>query len=206
MIDINPQLQSKVFDSLLLHMKEERKAPAPRLSGTPASRSPAPRGKVVRGKTPAGKTAGKTVSAKPAVSPKPALSGKASPEKGVTLSSAISSPQWDRLAADLNRLGLNKTTADALVSWATSQAEQSRQSPVKIRVLHPMEREFISVEAYDYLLELYRLGLIGPPQLENLIENCAFLTSLPATREQIGKMALRAFSENLELQGLGSSH
>ena len=114
--------------------------------------------------------------------------------------------QWDSLAADLHRLGLNKTMADALVSWAASQAEQSRQSPVKIRVLHPMEREFISVEAYDYLLELYRLGLIGPPQLENLIENCAFLTSLPATREQIGKMALRAFSESLELQGLGSSH
>jgi len=43
--------------------------------------------------------------------------------------------------------------------------------------------------------------LIGPPQLEQLIENCAFLTSLPATREQIGKMALRAFSENLEIQG-----
>jgi hypothetical protein len=53
---------------------------------------------------------------------------------------------------------------------------------------------------------LYRLGLIGPPQLEQLIENCAFLTSLPATRDQIGKMALRAFAENLEMQGLGSSH
>ena len=76
----------------------------------------------------------------------------------------------------------------------------------EIRVLHPMEREFISIEAYDYLLELYRLGLIGPPQLEILIENCAFLTSLPATRAQISKMALRAFTENLELQGLGSSH
>ena len=122
---------------------------------------------------------------------------------GPALGKALASPQWDSLAADLHRLGLNKTTADALVSWATSQAEQSRQSPVKIRVLHPMEREFISVEAYDYLLELYRLGLIGPPQLENLIENCAFLTSLPATREQIGKMALRAFTENLEIQGLG---
>ncbi|MEO6095740.1 MAG: DUF494 family protein [Fibrobacteria bacterium] len=166
MIDINPQLQSKIFDSLLLHMKEERKAPA-----------------MVRGAAPRNK---------------PARAAAASP--------SASSPQWNSLAADLNRLGLNKTTADVLVSWASSQAEQSRHSPVKIRVLHPMEREFISVEAYDYLLELYRLGLIGPPQLENLIENCAFLTSLPATRAQIGKMALRAFTEHLELQGLGSSH
>ncbi|HKP97650.1 MAG TPA: DUF494 family protein [Fibrobacteria bacterium] len=185
MIDINPQLQSKIFDALLLHMKAERKGE--RFPGPPA-----PRGKPARGKVAAGKPgAGKAGAGKPAAEKSPAVAA---------------SPLWDSLAADLDRLGLHKTTADALVSWAASQAEQSRQSPVKIRVLHPMEREFISVEAYDYLLELYRLGLIGPPQLEQLIENCAFLTSLPATRVQIGKMALRAFSENLEMQGLGSSH
>ena len=183
MIDINPQLQSKIFDSLLLHMKAERKSP---VMEAPA----APKGKATRSKTVSGRTP----------------SGRNTEVKTPAPGKALASPQWDRLAADLHRLGLNKTTADALVSWATSQAEQSRQSPVKIRVLHPMEREFISVEAYDYLLELYRLGLIGPPQLENLIENCAFLTSLPATREQIGKMALRAFTESLEVQGLGSSH
>jgi hypothetical protein len=159
MIDINPQLQSKIFDSLLLHMKAERKG-----------------GRYAPDALPGSGHAGEL------------------------------STQWHALAEDLRKLGLNKTTADALVSWVTAQAEQSRTSPVKIRVLHPMEREFISVEAYDYLLELYRLGLIGPPQLEMLIENCAFLTSLPATRAQIAKMALRSFTENLEMQGLGSSH
>ncbi|MDB5103594.1 MAG: hypothetical protein JWP91_1283 [Fibrobacteres bacterium] len=176
MIDINPQLQSKIFDSLLLHMKAERNAP-----------------RFVKSAASSGK-------------PKPARNKAQAHRPGTRPAPMDLSPQWDILAADLHRLGLNKTTADALVSWASSQAEQSRQSPVKIRVLHPMEREFISVEAYDYLLELYRLGLIGPPQLENLIENCAFLTSLPATRDQIGKMALRAFTEYLEIQGLGSSH
>jgi hypothetical protein len=150
--DFNPQVQSKIFDSLLLHMKAERRlAPAPAAAG-----------------------------------------GRAAP--------------WDGLAADLRKLGLTKTQSDALVSWATSQAEQSRATPAKIRILHPMEREFISVDAYDYLLELYRLGLIGPPQLEMLIENCAFLLSLPATRDQVSKMAVRAFTELLEMQGLGSSH
>jgi hypothetical protein len=151
--DLNPQLQSQIFASLVLHMQAERRS-AP--------------------------------SARAAVGSRPA--------------------PWDALAEDLRKLGLSKTWADSLVSWAMSQAEQSRTSPAKIRILHPMEREFISVDAYDYLLELYRLGLIGPPQLEMLIENCAFLTSLPATREQVAKMALRAFAENLEMQGLGSSH
>ncbi|MEO7426248.1 MAG: hypothetical protein ABI036_13755 [Fibrobacteria bacterium] len=182
MIDINPQLQSKIFDSLLLHMKAEREADA-----FPLPQARSPRGKPARDK--------------------PASRDKSPSEKtGKATTPQTGSPQWDRLAADLRLLGLHKTMADALVSWAAAQAAQSRQTPVKIRVLHPMEREFISVDAYDYLLELYRLGLVGPPQLEQLIENCAFLTSLPASRAQIGKMALRAFSENLEIQGLGSSH
>ncbi len=196
MIDINPQLQSQIFDSLLLHMKAERKDGGfPRPS---AARSKTQRGRIQRDKTAGGKIADDKVAGIVRTG------GNTGPAK--VPDPLVSSPQWDRLAADLRRLGLHKTTADAVVSWAAAQAELSRQTPVKIRVLHPMEREFISVDAYDYLLELYRLGLIGPPQLEQLIENCAFLTSLPATRAQIGKMALRAFSENLELQGLGSSH
>ncbi len=148
MLEINPQLKSQIFDSLLSHMKAGR--------------------------------AGSLTS--------------------------ISAATWSKLASDLRRIGLSKTSADALISWANTQVEQSRQMPVKIRVLHPMEREFISVEAYDYLLDLYRLGLIGPPQFEMLIENCAFLTSLPASREQIQKLALRSFSESLEAQGFGVSH
>ena len=185
MIDINPQLQSKIFDSLLLHMKAER-------AGDAYPRPDAPAPKPAQGKA-------------PRVRNPRERSGADRPVSG-SASAPAPSPEWNRLAADLHRLGLHKTMADALVSWAAAQAEQSRQTPVKIRVLHAMEREFISVDAYDYLLELYRLGLIGPPQLEQLIENCAFLTSLPATRAQIGKMALRAFSENLEVQGLGASH
>jgi hypothetical protein len=69
-----------------------------------------------------------------------------------------------------------------------------------------MEREFISVEAYDYVLELYRLGLMDPNSMEILLENCAYLTTLPANKEQVQKMALRSFTEALEGAGLGSSH
>jgi hypothetical protein len=166
-LDLNPQLQSKVFDSLLFHMKAERRDAHPARKGRPAKGGQA--------------------------------RGRGAPQGG-------KAPAWESLADDLRRLGLDKNTADALVSWANAQAEQSRQSPVKIRMLHPMEREFVSVEAYDYLLELYRLGLLDPNSLENLLENCAFLTSLPASKEQVQKMALRSFTEALESAGLGSSH
>jgi hypothetical protein len=92
------------------------------------------------------------------------------------------------------------------VSWADSQAEQSRQSPLRVRVLHPMEREFISVAAYDYLLERYRLGLLGSLQVERFSVGCAYLVTLPASRDQVQKMVLRFFSESVDSQGLGTSH
>lgn len=173
MLELNPQLQSMVFDSLLVHMQAERKALHPAKSG-----------RTVRGK-----------SHKPGKDKAASLIGRSG-----------RSPAWESLALDLRRLGLDKTTADALVSWANSQAEQSRHTPVKIRVLHPMEREFISVEAYDYILELYRLGLMDSNSMETLLENCAFLTSLPASKVQVQKMALRSFTEALDSAGLGQSH
>ncbi len=176
MLELNPKLQGKVLDSLLLHMQAERKAPRASKGGRTA------RGKAQRPQKP--QRPGKE---------------KSAPASGIA-------PAWEDLAADLRKLGLDKHTADALVSWATSQAEQSRQMPVKIRVLHPMEREFISVQAYDYLLELYRLGLMDAGSLENLLENCAYLTSLPASKEQVQKMALRCFTEALGNAGLGQSH
>jgi hypothetical protein len=158
MFEMSPQLQSQVFDSVLLHMRAE-------------------------------------------------LGRAARPHKGGGREAAPTAASgWKNLAMELRGLGVQKTAADALVTWANAQAEQSRRSPVKIRILHPMEREFISVPAYDYLLELYRLGLLAPMQLETLIENCAFLTTLPAGKEQIQKMVLRAFSEQIDSQGLGISH
>jgi hypothetical protein len=184
MLELNPQLQSKVFDSLLLHMRAERQeataADAPPARGS-GDRVPGAR----QGRAPKGRTA---------KAGRPRADGESR------------HPAWEGLASDLRRLGLDKNTADGLVSWASAQAEQSRQSPVKIRMLHPMEREFISVDAYDYLLELYRLGLLDPGSMETLLENCAFVTSLPASKEQVQKMALRSFSEALEAAGLGQSH
>jgi hypothetical protein len=182
MLELNPQLQSKVFDSLLLHMRAERKD-APSSPGAGESQSVNRPGRTAKGRA-----------------AKSAKSGKA------RAGGELGNPAWERLADDLRRLGLDKNMADGLVSWASAQAEQSRQSPVKIRMLHPMEREFISVEAYDYLLELYRLGLMDPNSMETLLENCAYLTSLPATKAQVQKMALRSFSEALDVAGLGQSH
>lgn len=111
---------------------------------------------------------------------------------------------WSGLADDLQKLGVDKQTCDALVSWASSRPEVP--SPLRIRVLHPMERELLTTEAFNDLLELYRLGLLLPQQVENVIENCAYLPSLPAPKEQVRKLALRVFSEQFLNMGFGASH
>lgn len=113
---------------------------------------------------------------------------------------------WTALAGDLKRLGMEKTTRDGLLGWAEFQASQWGKTPLRVRVLHPMEREMLTVEGYDRLLELYRLGLLGGPDLEQVLEQCANLTRLPATPDQIQALVHRVLSENIAAQGFGLSH
>jgi hypothetical protein len=113
-------------------------------------------------------------------------------------------PEWQPLADDLHRIGLEKSVSDAWVSWASSR--ETHFTPVRIRLLHPMEKELISLEAFNDLLELIRLGVLNSLQLENVIENCAYLSSLPAGKEQVRILTLRVFADQFQSQGYGPSH
>ena len=112
--------------------------------------------------------------------------------------------EWQPLADDLHRLGLEKSLSDAWVSWASSR--EAPKGALRIRLLHPMERELITLEAFNDLLELIRLGVLNPLQLENVIDNCTYLPSLPAGKEQVRKLALRVFADQFQSQGYGPSH
>lgn len=112
--------------------------------------------------------------------------------------------EWQPLADDLHRLGLDKRQSDAWVSWLSMREVQA--GPVRLRLLHPMERELITLEAFDDLLELSRLGILSALQFENVLENCAYLPTLPAGKEQVRKLALRLIAEQFQSQGFGPSH
>jgi hypothetical protein len=113
---------------------------------------------------------------------------------------------WSALASDLSALGLDNATRDALLGWADSVASQSRKEPLKTRLLHPMEREMLTVDAYGYLLDIYRLGLINMLGFEQVLELCATLPRLPAGREQVEALTRRVLSESIEAQGFGTAH
>ena len=113
---------------------------------------------------------------------------------------------WKALAGDLKALGLDKPTRDTLLSWADSRASQARSEGLKVRLLHPMELEMLTTESYGYLIDIYRLGLLGILGLEHVLELCASLTRLPATREQVEILTQRVLSESIEAQGFGTAH
>jgi hypothetical protein len=121
-----------------------------------------------------------------------------------TPESDMAASGWKPLADDLHRLGLDKSLSDAWVSWISSREKPT--GPTRIRMLHSMERELVSLEAFNDLLELHRLGVLSPLQVENVIENCAYLPSLPAGPEQVRILALRVFADQFQAQGYGPSH
>ena len=113
---------------------------------------------------------------------------------------------WKALAGDLTALGLDKGTRDTLLNWADFRASQARSEGLKVRLLHPMEREMLTTESYGYLLDIQRLGLLGIMGFEQVLELCASLTQLPATREQVEALTRRVISESIEAQGFGTAH
>ena len=114
--------------------------------------------------------------------------------------------RWTALAGDLTALGLDNATRDTLLGWADSRASQTRAEPLKARLLHPMEREMLTTESYGYLLDIYRLGLLGMAGFEQVLELCASLTRLPANREQVEILTQRVLSESIAAQGFGTAH
>jgi hypothetical protein len=113
---------------------------------------------------------------------------------------------WTALEVDLTALGLDKGTRDTVLGWADSVASQARSGGLKTRLLHPMEREMLTTEAFGYLLDIYRLGLLGIMGFEQVLELCATLTRLPATREQVVFLTQRVLSESIAAQGFGTAH
>jgi hypothetical protein len=114
--------------------------------------------------------------------------------------------RWSALAGDLTALGLDRSTRDALLGWADSMASQSLSEPLRARLLHPMEREMLTTESYGTLLDIYRLGLLGILGFEQVLEHCAALTRLPASREQVEILIQRVLSESITAQGFGTAH
>lgn len=73
--------------------------------------------------------------------------------------------------------GYTETEISAAFSWIADRTGYSEQFLDKIegsahsfRHLHDYERQFITVEVYGYLLQLFQLGVLNHDQIETVVE------------------------------------
>jgi uncharacterized protein Smg (DUF494 family) len=88
--------------------------------------------------------------------------------------------ELDEATGFLRELGYDSSEIKRAMSWFFLQVEpeahevkpaSSRRSSGGFRVLSPQEMSRITPEAYGYLIELKRLGIIDDDGLENVLEN-----------------------------------
>ena len=113
---------------------------------------------------------------------------------------------WRSMSAELQPLGLEKPKMDIIAWWANTQSRNMKNRPWKLRILHSMEREIISVESYGYLLELSQIGLLTPLQFEQVMEESAMMTSLPVQQDQIKGVVIKILTQVFSKFEMQSSH
>ncbi len=115
--------------------------------------------------------------------------------------------ELDEASEFLLEMGYDRSAVNRAISWFFLQAEPDATdyaaAPVKksvtgFRVLSPQEMSRITPEAYGYLIELKRLGIIDDDSLEDVMDNAMATGDELIDREdviQIVNRVLRGFSD-----------
>ena len=68
--------------------------------------------------------------------------------------------------------------ADRLVGESRRTLIARPSLPHAHRILHDLERQYVSPEAYGYLIEMAELAILDPADIEEIIERCVLLGNL----------------------------
>ena len=86
----------------------------------------------------------------------------------------IQSERMEVLSGELLNRGYSEQEISTAFSWVLERMNLNREiqepDPRSFRVLHNIEKVFISAEAFGYLLQLQWCGLINSDELERIIE------------------------------------
>ena len=94
----------------------------------------------------------------------------------------ITREEFETLTGDLAELGYSQTEIETALFWYHSR-QLAKQNPDQrsefnsgaFRVLHEVERTVLRPEAYGYLIELKRLGLINLAEMDEIVEKSVLL-------------------------------
>ena len=115
----------------------------------------------------------------------------------------------DGISDDLMQRGFSQrevATAFSLVANRLGRdRDRSKQNlPINTnahRVLHEVERIFITPEAYGYILQLYHLRILNHLDLESLLERCILMGNLNIGEEEMKMLVASHLLENDSIQG-----
>jgi hypothetical protein len=119
--------------------------------------------------------------------------------KGMPASQEGKKGDWKSLSDSLLGLGLGAKECNGWLTWAHSRTQDDAR--YSLRLLHPMERALVTLEAEGFLLDAARTRLISADQVEQVLETCATLPHLPAGGLQVRSIVSKLLSREIEREG-----
>ncbi|MGL1901174.1 MAG: hypothetical protein OCC49_03480 [Fibrobacterales bacterium] len=117
----------------------------------------------------------------------------------------LNATPWGELNDSLAALKIPRSTIDVFTFWASGTLEYIHDKKFPYRVLHDMEKELISPEAYGFMLESIRLGFIETTQTEFLLEEMALKEHLPISHSVIQKTMIKNWFKTIHDSGIKKS-
>jgi hypothetical protein len=106
-------------------------------------------------------------------------------------------PDWTALQNAILGAGLPPAAAMGILSSLVDNRSAMKDGAMPIRILHPIEVDLLTSEAYGHFLTAVRLGLIGMNNVESLIEELAGVEPLPIQFEALERAIARRWRFHL---------
>jgi hypothetical protein len=100
----------------------------------------------------------------------------------------LPSAVFTALNNSLESLGLQQDQVSAINLWIVTHWDDSSHSPIQHRILHELEKDVISVEAYGIMIQAVYLGLLQWSDLEEILEELLSQEIVPVHRKALEKL------------------
>lgn len=109
---------------------------------------------------------------------------------------------WINLSQRLSKLKLSSLQINLILASLEDNIENNFLNGTNkpLRILHHVEQDILSSDAYGLLLKCIRLGVLNIIMVENLVEEIASLGSLPIKEERVARGMVKRWRFHLKNQ------
>ena len=97
--------------------------------------------------------------------------------------------QWEKLNTKLSDSNLNTTQVNLILASLEDNIQNTFVNGTNkpLRILHHVEQDILTADAYGLLLKCIRLGVLDIIMVENLVEEIASQGGLPIKKDRIAR-------------------